>query len=157
MDRDENLAPDVRLDHDSRTGEPIVDCRNVAVRFKVEDGEVEAVRGVSMQLYRGETIAVVGESGSGKSVTARTIMGLLSKRARVAPNSTICLDGDDILKWSAHRRRMLRGNRLSMIFQEPLSSLNPVYSIGTQIVEAIRIHQKLSKAKAREKAIDLLR
>lgn len=157
MDRDENLAPDVRLDHDSRKGEPIIDCRNVAVRFKVEDGEVEAVRGVSMQLYRGETIAVVGESGSGKSVTARTIMGLLSKRARVAPDATIRLDGDDILKWSAHRRRMLRGNRLSMIFQEPLSSLNPVYSIGTQIVEAIRIHQKLSKAKAREKAIDLLR
>ena len=97
MDRDENLAPDVRLDHDSREGEPIVDCRNVAVRFKVEDGEVEAVRDVSMQLYRGETIAVVGESGSGKSVTARTIIGLLSKRASVSPKATIRFDGDDVL------------------------------------------------------------
>jgi peptide/nickel transport system ATP-binding protein len=150
-------APVERKDLSSRDGKPVIDARNVAVNFKVEHGTVEAVKDVSFQLYRGETIAIVGESGSGKSVTARTIMGLLSKRATIASLSRIEYDGKDVLKFSARERRGLRGNRLAMIFQEPMSSLNPVYTVGAQIVEAIRAHRKLSRRAATERAIELLR
>ena len=129
-----SFAPLVRHDHDGRLEAPIIDARNVAVNFKVEDGMVEAVKDVSFQLYRGETIAIVGESGSGKSVTARTVMGLLSKRAVVSGKSTVSYDGSNILKFSERARRKLRGDRISMIFQEPMSSLNPIYTIGSQIV-----------------------
>ncbi|WP_454849192.1 ABC transporter ATP-binding protein [Rhizobium binxianense] len=151
------VAPPVRHDHDGRSEEPIIDARNVAVNFKVEDGVVEAVRDVSFQLYRGETIAIVGESGSGKSVTARTVMGLLSKRAAVSPKSTVRYDGNDILKFSERARRKLRGDRISMIFQEPMSSLNPIYTIGGQIVEAIRVHRRMSRRDAEKRALELLR
>ncbi|OLP57530.1 microcin ABC transporter ATP-binding protein [Rhizobium rhizosphaerae] len=150
-------APLERHDLGTRTDAPILDARHVAVRFKVEGGEVAAVKNVSFQLYRGETIAIVGESGSGKSVTARTIMGLLGKRARVEGDATIAFNGENVLAFSERRRRSLRGNRISMIFQEPMSSLNPVYTIGSQIVEAIRVHQRLSGAQARARALDLLK
>ncbi|EJC85270.1 ABC-type uncharacterized transport system, duplicated ATPase component [Rhizobium leguminosarum bv. trifolii WSM2297] len=151
-----SFAPPVRHDHDGRSDTPIIDARNVAVNFKVEDGMVEAVKDVSFQLYRGETIAIVGESGSGKSVTARTVMGLLSKRAVVAANSTVAYDGDNILKFSERARRKLRGDRISMIFQEPMSSLNPIYTIGSQIVEAIRVHRRMSRRDAQKRALELL-
>ncbi|AHG49923.1 peptide ABC transporter ATPase (plasmid) [Rhizobium leguminosarum bv. trifolii CB782] len=151
-----SFAPPVRHDHDGRLETPIIDARNVAVNFKVEDGMVEAVKDVSFQLYRGETIAIVGESGSGKSVTARTVMGLLSKRAVVAANSTVAYDGDNILKFSERARRKLRGDRISMIFQEPMSSLNPIYTIGSQIVEAIRVHRRMSRREAQKRALELL-
>ncbi|OQP84114.1 microcin ABC transporter ATP-binding protein [Rhizobium rhizosphaerae] len=150
-------APLERHDLGTRADAPILDARHVAVRFKVEGGEVAAVKNVSFQLYRGETIAIVGESGSGKSVTARTIMGLLGKRARVEVDATIAFNGENVLAFSERRRRSLRGNRISMIFQEPMSSLNPVYTIGSQIVEAIRVHQRLSGAQARARALDLLK
>ncbi|NYJ14262.1 peptide/nickel transport system ATP-binding protein [Rhizobium leguminosarum] len=151
-----SFAPPVRHDHDGRSDTPIIDARNVAVNFKVEDGMVEAVKDVSFQLYRGETIAIVGESGSGKSVTARTVMGLLSKRAVVSEKSTVAYDGSNILKFSERARRKLRGDRISMIFQEPMSSLNPIYTIGSQIVEAIRVHRKISKRDAQKRALELL-
>ncbi|ARM15248.1 MULTISPECIES: ABC transporter ATP-binding protein [Rhizobium] len=150
------FAPPVRHDHDGRSETPIIDARNVAVNFKVEDGMVEAVKDVSFQLYRGETIAIVGESGSGKSVTARTVMGLLSKRAVVSGNSTVSYDGSNILKFSERARRKLRGDRISMIFQEPMSSLNPIYTIGSQIVEAIRVHRRMSRGQAEKRALELL-
>ncbi|NSY99903.1 ABC transporter ATP-binding protein [Agrobacterium tumefaciens] len=150
-------APAIRFDADDRNDAAIIDARNIAVTFKVEHGTVEAVKGISFQLYRGETIAIVGESGSGKSVTARTIMGLLTKRASVAKSATVRFNGDDILKFSSRQRRALRGNRISMIFQEPMSSLNPIYTIGSQIVEAIRVHSKLSRKEAEARALDLLR
>ncbi|EGE61121.1 putative peptide ABC transporter, ATP-binding protein [Rhizobium etli CNPAF512] len=151
-----SFAPPVRHDHDGRSETPIIDARNVAVNFKVEDGMVEAVKDVSFQLYRGETIAIVGESGSGKSVTARTVMGLLSKRAVVSGNSTVSYDGSNILKFSERARRKLRGDRISMIFQEPMSSLNPIYTIGSQIVEAIRVHRRMSRGQAEKRALELL-
>lgn len=150
-------APAIRFDADDRNDAAIIDARNIAVTFKVEHGTVEAVKDISFQLYRGETIAIVGESGSGKSVTARTIMGLLTKRASVAKSATVRFNGDDILKFSSRQRRALRGNRISMIFQEPMSSLNPIYTIGSQIVEAIRVHSKLSRKEAEARALDLLR
>lgn len=151
------FAPAIRFDADDRQDNAIIDARNIAVTFKVEHGMVEAVKDISFQLYRGETIAIVGESGSGKSVTARTVMGLLTKRATVAKSAVVRFNGDDILKFSSRQRRALRGNRISMIFQEPMSSLNPIYTIGSQIVEAIRVHSKLSKKQAEARALDLLR
>ncbi|MCZ7933951.1 ABC transporter ATP-binding protein [Agrobacterium leguminum] len=150
-------APAIRFDADDRNDDAIIDARNIAVTFRVEHGMVEAVKDISFQLYRGETIAIVGESGSGKSVTARTIMGLLTKRASVSKSATVRFNGDDILKFSSRQRRALRGNRISMIFQEPMSSLNPIYTIGSQIVEAIRVHSKLSRKEAEARALDLLR
>jgi peptide/nickel transport system ATP-binding protein len=152
-----SFAPPVRHDHDGRKDAPIIDARNIAVNFKVEDGFVEAVKDISFQLYRGETIAIVGESGSGKSVTARTVMGLLTKRAVVSPKSTIDYDGANILKFSESARSKLHGNRISMIFQEPMSSLNPIYTIGSQIVEAIRVHQKFGRRQAQARALELLK
>ncbi len=152
-----SFAPPVRFDHDAHTESPVIDARNIGVNFKVEHGTVEAVKDISFQLYRGETIAIVGESGSGKSVTARTVMGLLSKRAVVAPKSTVDYDGANILKYPERERRKLRGDRISMIFQEPMSSLNPIYTIGSQIVEAIRVHRKVSRKQAEARALELLK
>ena len=99
---------------------PIIDARNVGVTFKVDGGHVEAVRDVSFQVYRGKTTALVGESGSGKSVTARVLMKLLSKRARVHDNTQIMYDSRDMADLSDREMRRLRGNRIAMIFQEPM-------------------------------------
>ena len=106
-------APPERLDQATQTRPLLIDARDLAVSFKVDGGIVEAVRNVSFQLHRGETIAIVGESGSGKSVTARAVMGLLSRRATVKPPSRILLDGDDILRFPKARRRRLRGGAKS--------------------------------------------
>jgi peptide/nickel transport system ATP-binding protein len=152
----EEFAPAHRQDKASKTDAPILSVKDLVVNFKVEAGEVEAVKGVSFEVHRGETVAVVGESGSGKSVTARSIMGLLSKRATIATGAEIHFKGRDILKCSKRERRGLRGDRISMIFQEPMSSLNPVYTIGSQIIEAIRVHQRISRGEARQKALALL-
>jgi len=150
-------APAERRDLEGRSDRPIIDARNVAVDFKVEGGTVRAVRDVSFQLYRGETVAIVGESGAGKAVTARTIMGLLSKRAKTSPQSRIDYDGENVLAFAERRRRKLRGDRISMIFQEPMSSLNPVYTVGSQIVEAIRVHRRIGRRAAMAEALELLR
>ena len=140
----------------SNAGNLVIDARNVGVSFKVLGGVVEAVRDVSFQLHKGQTIALVGESGSGKSVTARAIMRLLSKRAVVSDKTEIIYDGKDMARLPQAEMRHLRGNRLTMIFQEPMSSLNPVYTVGAQIAEILRIHQKITKADAWKKAIALL-
>ncbi|HET7714932.1 MAG TPA: ABC transporter ATP-binding protein [Bauldia sp.] len=151
-----HLSPAERTDRDTHGRELILDVRNVGVSFKVEGGTVEAVRDVSFQLHRGETIGIVGESGSGKSVTARTVMGLLPRRATVRPGARIVFDGEDVLAWSEVRKRKLRGNRISMIFQEPMSSLNPVYTVGAQIAEIILLHSKVGRREAMARARALL-
>jgi peptide/nickel transport system ATP-binding protein len=137
--------------------ETILEARNVGVTFKVEGGEVRAVKNMNFALRKGETIAIVGESGSGKSVTARAIMRLLSKRATVSKDASIILNGKDVLKLPESEMRKLRGDQVSMIFQEPMTSLNPVYTVGSQIMEVIRIHNKVSRAEAEAKALDLLK
>ncbi len=135
----------------------IIDAANIGVTFKVEGGHVEAVRNVSFRLRKGQTIALVGESGSGKSVTARTVMKLLSRRARVHDETRIFYNGSDMAHLKDHEMRRIRGNRISMIFQEPMSSLNPVYRVGSQICEVLRIHQKMDKRQAMDRALELLK
>ncbi len=146
-----------RTDAATNKADIVIDARNVAVTFKVEGGTVEAVRDVTLRLHRGETIAIVGESGSGKSVTARTIMRLLGKRASIGKNTMIKMGEQDLAKLSDDAMRKLRGQKIAMIFQEPMSSLNPVYRIGSQIVEMIRIHNKVSRKEAMARALDLLK
>ena len=140
----------------SPTPQFILEARNIAVNFKVDRGVVEAVKDVSFVLQKGETIAIVGESGSGKSVTARAIMRLLSKRAQLAKDTQIILDGEDLIKLTEPQMRKMRGRKISMIFQEPMSSLNPVYTIGSQICEVLHLHNKISRVDAVRKARELL-
>ena len=156
MTDQDNLSPTERHDLGAHGRELILDARNIAVDFKVEGGIVHAVRDVSFQLHKGETIALVGESGSGKSVTARTIMRLLTKRARVSPAASLMLGGRDIYKLTEAQMRKLRGNDVSMIFQEPMSSLNPVYTIGQQLCEVLHLHNRISRAEAMKRAEKLL-
>jgi peptide/nickel transport system ATP-binding protein len=141
---------------DNNTNDIILDARNLAVSFKVEGGVVDAVKDVSFVLRKGETIAIVGESGSGKSVTARAVMRLLSRRASMGKNSSIIMSGQEVLKLPEREMRKLRGSRVSMIFQEPMTSLNPVYTIGAQIAEVLHIHNKISRADATAKVLSLL-
>ncbi|MDP1729694.1 MAG: ABC transporter ATP-binding protein [Devosia sp.] len=155
-DATSSLAPTERYDLGSHGRELILDARKIAVRFKVEGGVVEAVRDVSFQLHKGETIALVGESGSGKSVTARTVMRLLTKRATVDPKTRITLSGKNIVALSDREMRKLRGNDLTMIFQEPMSSLNPVYTIGQQLCEILHLHNRISRKEAMSRARVLL-
>ena len=135
---------------------PLIDARNVGVTFKVDGGHVEAVRDVSFRLYPGQTSALVGESGSGKSVTARAVMRLLSKRATVKDETRIFYGDKDMARLSLNEMRRLRGNRISMIFQEPMSSLNPVYTVGAQICEVLMLHQKMNRKAATARAVELL-
>jgi peptide/nickel transport system ATP-binding protein len=134
---------------------PYLDVRDLRVGFPTEDGLVQAVDGVSFAVARGQTLAVVGESGSGKSVTSLAIMGLLNRR-RTALSGEVVLAGDDLLKLEEDEVRALRGARMAMIFQDPLSSLHPYYKIGRQLVEAVLAHQRVSKEAARARALELL-
>ncbi|MEZ5478107.1 MAG: ATP-binding cassette domain-containing protein [Thiolinea sp.] len=134
---------------------PLLNIENVVVDFKTVAGTVNAVRGVSFAVSRGETLAVVGESGSGKSVTARAIMSMLADNARVGADSKIWLEGEDISNYSETQMQQIRGNRISMIFQEPLTSLNPIYRVGEQVAEIIQVHRPMSKKQARAEVLRL--
>jgi peptide/nickel transport system ATP-binding protein len=132
----------------------LLDVEDLHVSFSTPDGVVRAVRGVSFEVGRGRTLGIVGESGSGKSVATQTIVGL-TRGARVSGRAT--LDGEDLLGASPEALRKIRGAKIGMIFQDPLSSLHPYYKIGWQIVEMIREHERgTSKAAARERAVELL-
>ncbi|PSH67680.1 peptide ABC transporter ATP-binding protein [Phyllobacterium brassicacearum] len=132
----------------------MLDVEDLRVQFPTRTGIVEAVRGVSFTLGR-ERLGIVGESGSGKSQTGRAIMGLTPPHARITAK-TLNFDGIDLLGASVKERRALRGNRIAMILQDPKYSLNPVMSIGRQIVETLRTHEKVSKAEARRRALEML-
>ncbi|MBC5585383.1 ABC transporter ATP-binding protein [Eggerthella sp. NSJ-70] len=134
----------------------LLSVKNLSTEFPVKKGIVRAVEDVSFDVDAGEILAIVGESGSGKSVTSLSVMGLLAEPGHVAGGS-MEFEGKDLATLSEKQYRELRGNDMAMIFQEPMTSLNPVYRVGNQIVEAIRTHEKVSKAEAKARAVDLLR
>jgi peptide/nickel transport system ATP-binding protein len=133
----------------------VLEVDNLTVEFPTDDGVVQAVRGVSYQLRRGDSLGIVGESGSGKSVTSMAVLGLLPKTARI--KGSVKLLGEELIGKSEKEYSRLRGNKLAMIFQDPLTSLNPVYTIGYQIAEAVLAHHDVSKKAARDRAVDLLK
>ncbi len=132
----------------------LLDVEDLRVTYPTRTGVIEAVRGVSFQLGR-ERLGIVGESGSGKSQTGRAIMGLTPPQAQVSAKK-LAFDGIDLIAASPRERRALRGNRIAMILQDPKYSLDPVMSIGRQIVETLRAHERVSKAEARERALAML-
>ena len=133
----------------------LLEVRDLVTEFPTRKGVVRAVDGVSFSIDRGEILAVVGESGSGKSVTSLSIMGLLQRPGHVAAGS-ITFDGTDLLSLSERQMEAVRGQRISMIFQEPMTSLNPVYRVGDQIVEAIQTHTDMRRNEAWERAVEML-
>ncbi|MFI1148794.1 MULTISPECIES: ABC transporter ATP-binding protein [Streptomyces] len=135
---------------------PLLEVRDLHVEFHTRDGVAKAVNGVNYSVSAGETLAVLGESGSGKSVTAQAIMGILDMPPGRIPQGEILFRGQDMLKMSFEERRKLRGRKIAMIFQDALSSLNPVLTVGYQLGEMFRVHQGLSKKEARLKAIELM-
>jgi peptide/nickel transport system ATP-binding protein len=135
----------------------LLDVRALKTFFQVEGGEFPAVDGISFSIDPGRTLGIVGESGCGKSVTALSIMGLVPRPPGRIAGGEILFDGVDLLRLSTAALRELRGNRISMIFQEPMTSLNPVLTVGEQIVEGILRHRKMSRDAAKELAIEMLR
>ncbi|MDY0324502.1 MAG: ABC transporter ATP-binding protein, partial [Candidatus Carbobacillus sp.] len=133
----------------------LLEFKDLHTEFYTEAGIVKAVSGVSFQIRPGETVSVVGESGSGKSVTALSLMRLLANNAKIVKGE-IMFDGRDVLKLKPHEMRRLRGNEIGMIFQEPMTSLNPVLTVGEQIMEPIIEHRMFSKREARKYAIELI-
>jgi len=134
----------------------LLDVKNLDVRFYIENEVSKALDKVSFDIKRGETLGIVGESGCGKSMTALSIMQLIPSPPGKIEGGEIIFDGEDLLKKSKKEMRKIRGKSISMIFQEPMTSLNPVYTIGNQISETLILHQKLSKQEARKKAIEML-
>lgn len=135
--------------------QPVVSVRNLEVSFSTESGRVSAVRDLSFELAEQEVLGIVGESGSGKSVTSLALIGLLPKSATIT--GSVKIDGEEIVGRSEKAMYKLRGAQVSMIFQDPMTSLNPVYTIGWQIIEAVRAHSDMTKEQAKERAIELLR
>ncbi|HXO25485.1 MAG TPA: ATP-binding cassette domain-containing protein, partial [Streptosporangiaceae bacterium] len=134
---------------------PLLEVDDLRIHFRTDDGLVRAVDGISFDLERGRTLGIVGESGSGKSVTSLGIMGL-HQGTKAEITGHIRLDGEDLVTATPTRVRELRGSKMAMIFQDPLSSLHPYYTVGNQIIEAYRVHNQVSKQVARKHAIDLL-
>jgi len=139
------------------TGNSLLEIRDLKTYFYTEEGVVKAVDGVSFSIGKGETLGIVGESGCGKSVTSLSIMRLIANPPGRNMGGEIIFEGMDLLKKTEAEMRMIRGNLISMIFQEPMTSLDPVFTIGNQIMEAIMLHQNLKWAQARAKTIDMLK
>ncbi|MBA2617833.1 MAG: ABC transporter ATP-binding protein, partial [Rubrobacter sp.] len=135
----------------------MLEVNNLKTHFKTQDGVVKAVDGVSFSLEPGEVMGIVGESGSGKSVTALSVMQLNPKPPAEYPEGEILFEGQDLLRVPEKRMQQIRGNDIAMIFQDPMTSLNPVFTVGNQIREAIRIHQDVSKTEANEMTVQVLK
>src|SRR5881227_3910688 len=128
---------------------PLLEINNLDVAFETNRGDVRPVRDVSLAIYPGQTVALVGESGCGKSVTALSILRLIPSPPGKIAGGQVLLEGRDLISLSEREMRSVRGKDIAMIFQEPMTSLNPVYTIGDQIMEAIILHQKVSASQAR--------
>lgn len=139
------------------SNEKILEVKNLRTSFFTDEGEVKAVDGVDFSIEKGKTIGIVGESGSGKSITSLSILRLLQEPAGRVVGGEIIFKGEDLIKKSKKQMMDIRGNSISMIFQEPMTSLNPTLTCGEQIAESIRIHQKLNRKKAWAKAVEMLR
>lgn len=133
----------------------LLEVKNLNIEFATYAGDVHAIRGVDFYLKKGETLAIVGESGSGKSVTTRSVMGLLANNATVTEGD-IRFKGENLLEKSSKGMQKIRGREISMIFQDPMTSLNPTMTIGNQVAEPLRIHMKMGKKEALAKALELL-
>jgi oligopeptide/dipeptide ABC transporter ATP-binding protein len=140
----------------SMAGAPLLEVRDLVVSFRNDAGELRAVDGVSFDVPRGSTVGLVGESGSGKSVTALSILGLLPRPAGRIVRGSIRFEGRELANADERSLRQVRGQGIGMIFQEPMTALNPVFTVGAQIMEAVRAHRRVSRAAARERAIELL-
>jgi len=138
------------------TAEPLLDVRDLKVSFRTEDGLVKAVDGVSLTLSEGETLGIVGESGSGKTTLALSLLRLLPPAARIVAGE-VRFEGDDLLRKPAAQMRRIRGKRIAMILQDPMASLNPLFTIGDQVAEPIRVHEGASRGSAWVRALELLR
>jgi oligopeptide/dipeptide ABC transporter ATP-binding protein len=139
------------------SSKPILNIRDLVVEFKTEAGVIRALDGISFEVGEGEALGIVGESGCGKSVTALSILRLIPNPPGRIAGGSIELDGIDVVSQPEDKMRKVRGSLASMIFQEPMTALNPVFTIGNQMVEVIRVHQKISKADAKLQAIEMLR
>ena len=135
---------------------PLLEVKDLKTSFRTDDGLVKAVDGVSFSVEKGKTLGIVGESGCGKSVTCLTIMGLNPKRSTITSGEAL-FNGDDLLRMSPDRLRQIRGDDIAMIFQDPMTSLNPVHSIGRALVEAVQLHRDVSKTVAKRRALELLK
>ena len=135
---------------------PLLEVNDLKTYFRTDDGVVRAVDGVSFSVDKGQTLGIVGESGSGKSVTCLTIMGLNPKRSAIS-SGTALWKGEDLLTASPRRLREIRGSEIAMIFQDPMTSLNPVHKIGDQLGEAMRLHEDVSKKTSRTRALELMK
>lgn len=138
------------------SAEKMLQVDNLHVSFRTYGGEVEAVRGVNFDLYKGETLAIVGESGCGKSVTSNAIMGLIPEPAGMIKNGSIFFKGKELTKMSKAQIRKIQGVDISMIFQDPMTALNPTLTIGEQLTEGLRTHKEIGKQEAKRKAIEML-
>ena len=137
-------------------GERLLDVRGLQTSFHTRDGVVRAVTGVDFHVDRGEVFGLVGESGCGKSVTSLSIMRLIARPGRIE-GGEVLFDGQDLLKLRDREMRSVRGERISMIFQQPTSSLNPVYDVGMQVGEMLELHRQMKRKDARERALELSR
>ncbi|WP_031032845.1 ATP-binding cassette domain-containing protein, partial [Streptomyces albus] len=134
----------------------LLEVRDLHVEFRTRDGVARAVNGVSWSVEAGETLAVLGESGSGKSVTAQAVMGILDVPPGRITGGQVLFEGRDLLTLPDEERRRIRGARMAMIFQDALSALNPVLTVGYQLGEMFRVHQGLSRREAKAKAVELM-
>ena len=136
--------------------EPLVEIKNLSIRFPEGNSTFEAVKGISFSIGKGEIVGVVGESGSGKSMSALALMGLLPKDAEIASGS-LCFQGEDLVTMKPEKRRQLCGSKMAMVFQEPMTAMDPLMRIGPQVEEALAVHTQLTKEQRRTRALEALR